>query len=105
MTLKRHMILTEVSWYQDVIGKYVPMEIFSQVMKHQELKYGAAEISYMVIIALSLNQLTGRIPNDIGIHEGECGGEGWRSRKKIREEAERARYEEIRKERARERWR
>ncbi len=44
---------------------YVPMEVFSQVTEHQELKYGAAGISYMVRIDLSLNQLTGGIPNDI----------------------------------------
>uniref|UniRef100_J3N929 non-specific serine/threonine protein kinase n=1 Tax=Oryza brachyantha TaxID=4533 RepID=J3N929_ORYBR len=69
MTLKRRSRI-EVGWGEDLIGEYLPTEYFSLVMKHQELNYGATGISNMVSIDLSLNHLTGGIPDEITFLDG-----------------------------------
>uniref|UniRef100_A0A0E0BKB2 non-specific serine/threonine protein kinase n=1 Tax=Oryza glumipatula TaxID=40148 RepID=A0A0E0BKB2_9ORYZ len=45
-------------------------DVLSVVMKHQELKYHPDGISDMVVIDLSLNHLTGEIPNEITSLDG-----------------------------------
>uniref|UniRef100_A0A0D3HPI8 non-specific serine/threonine protein kinase n=1 Tax=Oryza barthii TaxID=65489 RepID=A0A0D3HPI8_9ORYZ len=45
-------------------------DVLSVVMKHQELKYHSDGISDMVVIDLSLNHLTGEIPNEITSLDG-----------------------------------
>ena len=49
-------------WYTEQVGKF--REVWPIVMKHQELKYGTG-IFYVVGMDLSLNYLTGEIPDGI----------------------------------------
>ncbi|EAZ05523.1 hypothetical protein OsI_27741 [Oryza sativa Indica Group] len=72
MTLKRSpgMLGDWEDWFEDIMDRYLPIELFSLVMKHQELKYGGGSVFYMVGIDLSLNDLTGEIPVEITSLDG-----------------------------------
>ncbi|KAM3317101.1 hypothetical protein ACQJBY_034983 [Aegilops geniculata] len=62
MTLK-HLPRLESGWFEGTNTQ--PADILSVVMKRQELKFRGATVTDMVSIDLSVNHLTGEIPNEI----------------------------------------
>uniref|UniRef100_A0A0D9XT96 Uncharacterized protein n=1 Tax=Leersia perrieri TaxID=77586 RepID=A0A0D9XT96_9ORYZ len=69
MTLKLS-VKTEVGQYDVLTNNYLTTDILSLITKHQELKYGAVGSSRLVSIDLSLNHLTGEIPDEITSLDG-----------------------------------
>ncbi|EMS59073.1 LRR receptor-like serine/threonine-protein kinase GSO1 [Triticum urartu] len=66
MTLK-HLPRSEPQWFEFTgpTDEMLPVDILSVVMKQQELKFRGAAFTDMVSIDLSLNHLTGEIPDEI----------------------------------------
>lgn len=66
---KTHPPSPDPDWYIGWVNNGF-LDILSAVTKHQEYKYAAQSIAYIVGIDLSLNQLTGRIPDEITSLDG-----------------------------------
>jgi hypothetical protein len=65
---KTQLPTPDTDWY--IIWDNIRLNILSVVMKHQQHKYAAKSIVYIVGIDLSLNHLTGGIPAEITSLDG-----------------------------------
>ena len=64
MTLK-HLPRLSSQWFEETTSQPLLVDILTVVMKQQELKFRGAAVIDMVSIDLSLNHLTGAIPDEI----------------------------------------